>query len=92
MTPFGIVADHGSPTQPVANPVVGIAATATGGGYWVVDTTGLVHAFGDAARPTSTGDFRASVTAIAATAHGLGYLVASADGEVAVVESGRVRR
>jgi hypothetical protein len=71
---------------------VGIAATATGGGYWLVDTVGRVQAFGDAGRPVPSGRFDSPVTGIAATAYGLGYVVAAADGQVAVVESGRVLR
>jgi hypothetical protein len=49
---------YGSPSAP-GGVVVGIAATASGRGYWVVDAAGGVYPFGDAvglsgAVPTGT--------------------------------------
>ena len=55
-------------------PVVGMAATATGRGYWLVASDGGVFAFGDAAFAGSTGGMRLNrpVVGMAATASGRG--------------------
>ena len=45
--PRGAAPDHGGPAE-TATPVVGLAATSSGGGYWVVTADGAVQAFGDA--------------------------------------------
>ena len=45
---FGAAADHGEPEGPLLQPVVGIEATPTGGGYWLVASDGGVFCFGDA--------------------------------------------
>jgi hypothetical protein len=45
---FGAATDHGEPEGPLLQPVVGIEATPTGGGYWLVASDGGVFCFGDA--------------------------------------------
>jgi subtilisin family serine protease len=70
----------------LAAPVVGIAATPTGGGYWLVSADGGVFAFGDAVFAGSMvgRGLAAPVVGIAATTLGAGkgYWLASADGGV----------
>jgi hypothetical protein len=70
-------------TSPATGPVVGVAGTPTGKGYWVVTSSGVVAAFGDAA---SHGDLpgegvRASdIVALAPTYDGHGYWLVGRDG------------
>ena len=53
---FGDAAFHGSMGgQPLTRPVVGIASTPDGQGYWEVASDGGIFAFGDAAFYGSTG-------------------------------------
>jgi hypothetical protein len=67
-----------------ARPVVGLAATPTGRGYWEVSADGGVFAFGDAIFAGSLAGARlaAPVVGVAATPTGLGYWMAAADGGV----------
>src|ERR1022692_3585121 len=60
----------------VANkPIVGMAATHDGGGYWVVAADGGIFAFGDAGYHGSMGGMRldAPIVGMAATPDGGGY-------------------
>jgi len=65
-------------------PVVGIAATPDGGGYWEVASDGGVFNFGDAPFFGSMGGQRlnAPVVGIAATPDGRGYWLVASDGGV----------
>jgi hypothetical protein len=69
---------------PVTHPVVGMARTPGGGGYWVVTDDGAVFAFGDArylgSVPASTAAGR--VVAIAGAPRGLGYWLMTSTGRV----------
>ena len=70
-------------TQPAA-PVVGMAATPDGGGYWLVASDGGVFTFGDASFYGSAGDvhLNAPVVSMAATPDGGGYWLVASDGGV----------
>ena len=65
-------------------PVVGIAATPTGKGYWLVASDGGVFSFGDAHFRGSMGGVPLAqpVVGIAATASGSGYYMVATDGGV----------
>ncbi len=69
---------------PLAAPIVGMAATADGGGYWLASADGGVYAFGDAGFHGSMGGRRLNspVTGIAATPDGGGYWLVASDGGV----------
>ncbi len=68
----------------LAKPVVGMAATPDGKGYWLVASDGGVFAFGDAGFFGSTGDVRLAkpVVGMAATPDGKGYWLVASDGGV----------
>jgi hypothetical protein len=76
---------HGS-TGGVAlsRPIVGMAATADGGGYWLVASDGGIFAFGDARFHGSTGGVALSrpIVGMAATADGGGYWLVASDGGI----------
>jgi glucose/arabinose dehydrogenase len=65
-------------------PVVGMAATPSGGGYWQVARDGGLFAFGDAGFFGSTGGQRLNspVVGMAATPSGRGYWLVAADGGI----------
>ncbi len=65
-------------------PVVGVAATPDGGGYWLVASDGGVFTFGDAHFYGSMGGqhLNAPVVGMAATPDGGGYWLVAADGGV----------
>jgi glucose/arabinose dehydrogenase len=65
-------------------PVVGMAATPSGRGYWEVARDGGLFAFGDAPFLGSTGDLRLNspVVGMGATPSGLGYWLVAADGGI----------
>jgi hypothetical protein len=65
-------------------PVVGMAATADGGGYWLVAADGGIFAFGDAAFRGSTGGLALDqpIVAMAADPATGGYWLVAADGGV----------
>ncbi len=65
-------------------PVVGMAVTPSGGGYWLVAADGGVFAYGDATFFGSAGNLTLNkpVVGIAATSDGLGYTLVAADGGV----------
>ncbi|HEY3941255.1 MAG TPA: PQQ-binding-like beta-propeller repeat protein [Acidimicrobiales bacterium] len=67
-----------------APPVVGMAAGADGGGYWLVAADGGVFSYGDAGFHGSMGGqhLNAPVVGIAASADGGGYWLVGADGGV----------
>jgi hypothetical protein len=65
-------------------PIVAIAATPDGGGYWLVAADGGVFTFGDATFEGSLGNLtlNAPIVGIAATPDGGGYWLVAADGGV----------
>ncbi len=65
-------------------PIVGIAATPDGGGYWLVGSDGGVFAYGDAHFYGSAGStpLNAHIVGIAPTRDGQGYWLVGADGGV----------
>jgi hypothetical protein len=65
-------------------PVVGVAATPDGGGYWLVGSDGGVFAYGDARFFGSMGGqhVNAPVVGMAATPDGRGYWLVASDGGV----------
>jgi hypothetical protein len=69
---------------PLASPVVGLAATPRGEGYWLVASDGGVFAFGDAVFHGSVAELAlaAPVVGIAATPTGEGYWLVASDGGV----------
>ena len=79
---FALVNEAPPAPRAVAPDVVGMAATADGGGYWLVAADGGVFAFGDARYSGSLGGLRlaAPIVGMAATADG--YWLVAADGGV----------
>jgi hypothetical protein len=65
-------------------PIVGMAATGDGKGYWNVATDGGMFTFGDAAFHGSTGNLRLNkpIVGMAATPDGGGYWLVASDGGV----------
>jgi len=68
----------------LAAPIVAIAATPSGNGYWLVGADGGVFAFGDARYAGGLGrkPSTSPVVGITATRSGKGYWLANADGKV----------
>jgi hypothetical protein len=82
MFAFGDATFHGSMGGiHLSQPVVGMAPTPSGQGYWLVAADGGIFAFGDAAFHGSTGgiSLSAPVAAMVATPSGGGYWLQSAD-------------
>ena len=65
-------------------PIVGMAATPDGGGYWLVASDGGVFSFGDATFYGSTGGFTLNkpIVGMATTPDGGGYWLVASDGGV----------
>ena len=85
--PFGDAGFFGSAAgHPLAAPVVGMAATPSGGGYWLAAADGGVFAFGDAgfvgSVPGQGIESRVPVEGIIATPDGGGYWVVGQDGSL----------
>jgi len=76
--------NEGEVTGPLAQPVVGSAATPDGGGYWLVARDGGIFTFGDAAFRGSTGAIRLNqpIVGMAATPDGGGYWLVARDGGI----------
>jgi hypothetical protein len=75
--------DHGSTEGTVLNaPVVDIAASPDGAGYWTVASDGGVFSFGGAFYAGSLGDIphNQPIVSMAPTPSGRGYWLAAADG------------
>jgi lipoprotein-anchoring transpeptidase ErfK/SrfK len=82
---FGDAAFHGSTGgMPLNKPVVGIAPTRSGNGYWLVAEDGGIFSFGDARFLGSTGAMRLTrpIVAMTATPSGNGYWLLAADGGI----------
>jgi hypothetical protein len=71
-------------TVPLNGPVVSMAATSYGGGYWLAASDGSVLTYGDAGMNGSAQGTRlnGAVVAMAATPDGRGYWLAGSDGGV----------
>ena len=82
--PLGTGVAQAAAVYPSNAPIVGIAATPDGNGYWEVASDGGVFNFGDASFFGSMGGQRlnAGVVGMAATPDGKGYWLAAADGGV----------
>ena len=83
--PFGDAADLGSLRgQRLAQPIVGMAATRTGRGYWLVARDGGVFSYGDARFLGSTGNIRLNqpVVGMTPTPSGNGYWFVASDGGI----------
>ncbi len=82
---YGSATHHGDTAgfEP-ASPVVDMAATATGDGYWLVSRDGGIFAFGDAAFHGSMGAVALNepIVGMAATPSGEGYWLAASDGGI----------
>ncbi len=74
----------GALLQPPKSPIVAMAATPDGRGYWLASADGVVFHFGDARSYGSAAAdyFKKPIVAMAATPDGRGYWLASADGVV----------
>ena len=70
--------------RPLNEPVVGMAATPTGNGYWMTAADGGIFAFGDALFEGSMGakPLNRPIVGMAASPDGGGYWLAAADGGV----------
>lgn len=82
---YGTANDYGpAANTPFHKPIVGIAHTARGKGYFLTATDGGVFAFGDALFQGSTGNIKldAPVVGIATTPTGAGYWLVARDGGV----------
>ena len=82
---FGGAASHGSMTgQHLNQPVVGMAATKTGGGYWLVASDGGIFTFGNAAFLGSMGGSHLNqpIVGMAAAPTGGGYWLVARDGGI----------
>jgi hypothetical protein len=83
--PFGGAGSHGSLAGvQLSAPVVGMASTPDGNGYWLVAGDGGVFSFGDAAPYGSMGGhaLSAPVVGMASTPDGKGYWLVASDGGV----------
>jgi hypothetical protein len=71
-------------TVALNQPIVGMAQTADGAGYWMVAADGGIFAFGDAGFYGYTGNLHLSqpIVGMAATADGKGYWLVAADGGI----------
>ena len=70
--------------MPLSHPVVGMAATPSGAGYWLVASDGGIFTFGDAGFFGSTGAVRLNrpIVGMAATPSGRGYWLVASDGGI----------
>jgi hypothetical protein len=80
-TPTGF---EGQVSGPLARPVVGVAATPSGGGYWLVASDGGIFTYGDARFLGSTGAIALNqpIVGMAATPDGQGYWLVARDGGI----------
>ncbi len=80
----GAVSDYGPAAQVFAKPLVGIAPTPNGDGYWIAAADGGVFAYGAARFRGSAGNLKLvqPVVGIAATPSGNGYWLVAKDGGI----------
>ncbi len=69
---------------PLNKPIVGMAQTADGGGYWMVASDGGIFSFGDTGFYGSTGNIvlNRPIVGMAATSDGKGYWLVASDGGI----------
>ena len=69
---------------PLNKPIVGMAATPDGGGYWLVASDGGIFSYGDAGFYGSTGGLPLNkpIVGMAATPDGGGYWLVASDGGI----------
>jgi hypothetical protein len=82
---FGDASDYGSMRgRALAQPIVGMAPTTSGRGYWLVARDGGIFSFGDAKFYGSTGNIRLNqpIVGMTATGGGAGYWFVAADGGI----------
>ena len=74
----------GANTLPLQRAIVGMSATGTGDGYWLVAGDGGIFTFGDARFLGSTGNIRLNrpVVGMSTTPSGLGYWMVASDGGI----------
>jgi hypothetical protein len=77
----GAAPDHGGPGE-IASAVTGLAATPSGGGYWVLTADGAVRAYGDALFMGSAVGDHLNAVDLAAHPSGKGYWLVTDDGRV----------
>ena len=87
VSPYGGAPSFGSPASfgvHLNQPIVGMAATPTGHGYWLVASDGGIFSFGDASFHGSTGSLRLNrpIVGMAATPDGHGYWLVASDGGI----------
>jgi hypothetical protein len=82
--PLGLIRTGTSGALSLNKPIVGMAATPDGGGYWLVASDGGVFSFGDAQFHGSAGGnhLNRPVVGMAATPDGGGYWLVASDGGV----------
>src|SRR5580765_7705459 len=81
---FGGAPSLGAPNSALNAPIVGIAATRTGKGYWLLASDGGIFSYGDAHFYGSTGAMHLNqpVVGIAPTRSGHGYWLVASDGGI----------
>jgi hypothetical protein len=87
VTPHGAAPSLGSPALSnlrLAQPIVGMAATTDGNGYWLVASDGGIFSYGDATFYGSTGAIHLNkpIVGMAATNDGRGYWLVASDGGI----------
>ena len=95
MFSFGDAQFHGSTGSLRLNkPVVGMAVTPDGGGYWLVASDGGIFAYGDAGFYGSTGSLRLNkpVIGMVPTHDGKGYWLVASDGGIFAYRRRRLLR
>ena len=82
--PFGGARALGAPGGALNAPLVGIAATPRGNGYWLLAQDGGIFSYGGARFYGSTGNLHLNqpVVGIAATPRGAGYWLVASDGGI----------
>jgi uncharacterized protein YkwD len=81
----GAATYHGSAAaSPVPHPIVDVASTPTGRGYWLAASNGAVYAYGDAKNRGSAAakPLRKPIVGMAATRTGRGYWLVASDGGI----------
>ncbi|MGH9306324.1 MAG: CHAP domain-containing protein [Acidimicrobiales bacterium] len=82
---YGDAAYFGSPTGlSLSSPIMGMAPTPDGKGYWLVAADGGIFNYGDAAQYGSAGaiDLQAPIVGMAPTPDGKGYWMVAVDGGI----------